>query len=101
MKTITWTWFWTALLAVILLAGIGLFLQAFQPIDDLEKAMAGFIGMMMIVGGGYGVLVNLFGDEKAEEICKWIYGILMALAGIAFFGTLIVVGIISLINVIW
>jgi energy-converting hydrogenase Eha subunit C len=101
MKTITWSWLWITLFAIIFLGGIGFVLQAFQPIDIFEKATAGFIGMMMIIGGGYGILVNLFGGDKADEICTWIYGILMALAGVAFFGTLIVGGIVSLVKVIF
>jgi len=96
-----WDWLWIALFTSILLGGIGFMLQIFQPIDDFEKAFTFVIGIFMATGGGFGVLYNLFGEKKAEEIGNWIYGSIMALAGIAFFGTLIVGGIVGLIKVIF
>ena len=99
MKTITLKWLWIALFAVILFAGIGYALRVFLPVHPFEKACSIVFGIFMITGGGYGVLHNIFGEQKAEEIGTWIYGIIMAGLAVAFFGTLIVGGIVGLIKI--
>ena len=96
-----WDWLWVALFVLILLAGIGLILQVFQPIDNFEKAMAVPMGILMFIGGGHGILYNLFGEANAEEIGTWIYGIIMFIIAVGFFGTLIIGGIVELIKIIF
>lgn len=93
-------WLWIALFIAILLGGIGYISQAFLPMPPFEKACSIVLGIFMIVGSGFGILHNLFGEKKAEEICTWIYGILLAGCCIGIFGTLIVSGIVNLIKVI-
>ena len=92
-------WLWIALFAIVFLSGVGFVLQVFQPIDAFEKAMAIVIGAFMIVASGYGILHNLFGEQKAETICTWIYGIIMAGCAVAFFGTIIIGGIVGLVKI--
>ena len=96
-----WDWLWVALFVLILLAGIGLMLKILQPIDNFEKAMAVAMGILMFIGGGHGILYNLFGEVNAEEIGTWIYGIIMFILAVVFFGTLIISGIVELIKIIF
>lgn len=91
-----WGWLWLTLSLVIFLAGIGYATLLWRGEDAFEKAFGGMIGIFMAVGGGFGILHNLFGEERTEEIGQWIYGIVMLLLCLAFFGTLIIGGIISL-----
>jgi hypothetical protein len=93
-------WLWITLFTLVLLAGIGFMVQIFEPKPNFEKAAEFVIGLFMLTGGGYGVLHNIFGEKKAETICTWIYGTLMALAGVAFFATLIIGGIVGLVKII-
>ena len=93
-------WLWIALFAIVLFAGIGYILRAFLPVLPFEKAMSIVFGIFMITGSGYGILHNLFGESKAEEIGTWIYGIIMAGLAVVFFGTIIIGGIVGLIKVI-
>lgn len=106
MKTIkkfinrNYKWLWIALFTIIFLSGVGFILQVFQPINAFEKACSIVFGIIMITGSGFAILHNLFGEQKAEEISTWIYGIIMAGLAVVFFGTIIIGGIVGLIKAI-
>lgn len=88
-----WGWLWLSLFVLVLLAGIGFFVQIPQGKDDFEKAFMGVFGTFISFVGCAGILINLFGEKRADEIWNWIYGGSMALLAVAFFGSLIVFGI--------
>ncbi len=94
-----WNWLWVGILFLVLLAGIGFFVQIPQGKDDFEKVFFGIFGTMMMLIGGTGIIILLFGEKKANEIGNWIYGFMMFLAAIGFFCTLIVGGILALFGV--
>jgi hypothetical protein len=94
-----WGWLGVALLTLLLIAGIGYLTQIPQAKDDFEKVFMGLFGAMMIFGGFFGLLNLLFGSKKADEIFNWIYGLSMALLGVAFFGSFIVMGILTLFGI--
>ena len=69
-----WGWLWLSLFVLVLLAGIGFFLQIPQGKDDFEKAFMGVFGTFISFVGCAGILINLFGEKRADEIWNWIYG---------------------------